>query len=96
MIVWATVIRAAIVKLLQKIIIYEIVLKSFAYVAMFIVIMDILKYCFDIDPVHDKRKRMRRKRRAKKPKPPVIQRFVYANRPASSNVPISTVQDTTV
>jgi hypothetical protein len=53
-----------------KIIIYKIVSKSFAYVAiiaivsvaMFIVIMDILKYCFGIDPVDEERERMRRKK----------------------------------
>ncbi len=51
-----------------KIIIYKIVSKSFAYVAiiaivsvaMFIVIMDILKYCFGIDPVDEERERMHR------------------------------------
>jgi len=31
-------------------------------VAIFVVVMDILKYCFDIDPVHEERERIRRKR----------------------------------
>jgi hypothetical protein len=72
-----------------KIKIYKFVSKSFAYVAiivlisvaMFIVIMDILKYCFGIDPVHEERQRIRRKKQAKKRKP-VIQRFVYVNAPS--------------
>jgi hypothetical protein len=71
-----------------KLKIYKIVSKSFAYigiialisVAMFIIIMDILKYCFGIDPVHEERKRIRRKKRDKHRKP-VIQRFVYVNAP---------------
>jgi hypothetical protein len=75
----------------MKIQIYQIASKSFAYVAiiamisvaMFIVIMDILKYCFGIDPVHEERERLRRTKQAKKRKP-VIQRFVYVNAPASS------------
>lgn len=69
-----------------KIKIIRIVCKSFAFVgilalisaAMFIVIMDILKYGFDIDPVHEERQRLRRERRAKYRKP-VIQRFTYVN-----------------
>jgi hypothetical protein len=71
-----------------KIKIYRIVSKSFAYVAiialiivaMFIVIMDILKYCFGIDPVEIERERMRRQKQAKKRKP-FIQRFIYVNAP---------------
>ena len=70
----------------SKIKIYKIVSQSFAYigilvlisVVMFIIIMDILKYCFGIDPVRSERRRIRRKRRAKHRKP-VIQRFVYVN-----------------
>ncbi len=73
-----------------KIQIYQIASKSFAYiaiiallsVAMFIVIMDILKYCFGIDPVHDERERLRRRRYQQvKKRKPVIQRFVYVNAP---------------
>ena len=54
--------------------IYRTVSTSMAYIAilalistvMFIVIMDILKYCFGIDPVHKERERIRRKKQAKK------------------------------
>jgi hypothetical protein len=53
-----------------------------ASVAMFIVIMDVLKYCFGIDPVHKERERRRRKKRGKKLKP-VIQRFTYVNAPSN-------------
>jgi hypothetical protein len=74
----------------KRIIIYKIVSKSVSYVAiiviasvaMFIVIMDILKYCFGIDPVHEERERLQRKKRGKKRKP-VIQRFAYVNAPSN-------------
>ena len=66
----------------------QVVSTSFAYIAiiamvtvvMFVLIMDILKYCFGIDPVEDERERLRRKKYAKKRKPPVIQRFTYVNK----------------
>jgi hypothetical protein len=85
-----------------KIKIYKIVSKSFAYVAiiamisvaMFIVIMDILKYCFGIDPVYEERERIRRSKKAKKRKP-VIQRFVYVNAPPTKVV-VSTITETNV
>ena len=79
----------------KKIQIYQIASKSFAYiaiitmvsVAMFIVIMDILKYCFGIDPVNDERERLRQQRnqQVKKLKP-VIQRFIYVNAPVVSSL----------
>jgi hypothetical protein len=55
---------------------------------MFIVIMDVLKYGFGIDPVEKERERIRRKKMEKKRKP-VIQRFIYVNAPPSSEEPIS-------
>jgi hypothetical protein len=58
-------------------------------VAMFIVIMDVLKYCFGIDPVDKERERIRRQKQAKKRKP-VIQRFVYVNALPSAEAPTST------
>lgn len=75
-----------------KIVIYKMVSKSFAYVAiiamvvvvMFVIIMDVLKYCFGIDPVHRERERLWREKRKKKHKP-VIQRFVYVNAPTPSS-----------
>ena len=74
-----------------KIKILRTVAKSFAFVGilalisvvMFIVIMDILKYGFGIDPVHEERERLRRERRAKYRKP-VIQRFIYVNAPTTA------------
>jgi hypothetical protein len=89
----------------RKIIIFNIVSKSFAYiaiialivVAMFVIIMDILKYCFGIDPVHHERERYRREKRAKKRKRPVIQRFIYVNAPSqASDGSISTNEGTIV
>ncbi len=57
-----------------KIKLYRFISKSFSYVgivaminvAMFIVIMDILKYCFGIDPVAEERERMRRRKQVQK------------------------------
>jgi hypothetical protein len=85
----------------KKMVIYKIVSKSFGYVAiiamvivgMFIVIMDILKYCFGIDPVEEERERMRRKRVEKKRKP-VIQRSVYIDAPTKR--PVSSIEETVV
>ncbi len=61
----------------------------------FIIIMDILKYYFGIDPVERERERIRRAKRAKKHKP-VIQRFVYVNAPATSDQPVATILETIV
>lgn len=65
--------------------------KSCSYIAiiviisavMFIIIMDILKYYFGIDPVRKDLEEIRRKKRAKNRKP-VIQRFVYVNAPSEN------------
>ena len=84
-----------------KIKIYKIVSKSFAYIAiiamvivvMFVIIMDILKYCFGIDPVSEERERIRRQKLAKKRKP-VIQRFIYVNAPPPAEQPIATNEET--
>ena len=80
-----------------RIVVYKIVSKSFAYIAiiamstviMFVIIMDILKYCFGIDPVREELEQIQREKRARKRKP-IIQRFVYVNAPAS------TTEETTV
>jgi hypothetical protein len=88
----------------KRIIIYKIVGKSFAYiaviamscVAMFVIIMDILKYCFGIDQAREDLERIRRVKQAKKRKP-VIQRFVYVNAPPpTSQEAISTIENTVV
>jgi hypothetical protein len=84
-----------------KIIIDEIVKKSFAYiaiiamstVAIFIVIMDILKYCFGMGPTRKDLAIIRRKRLLKKHKP-VIQRFIYVNAPPSTEEPIAINEET--
>ena len=86
-----------------KIVILQMVSKSFAYVAiiamvvvaMFIVIMDILKYCFGIDPVEEERERMRREKREKKRKP-VVERFVYVNEPSTAPKGDQDVMETTI
>lgn len=70
----------------QQITVYKIISKSFAYVAiiaivclaMFVIIMDVLKYCFGIDPA---RKAARRIPPKKKPQQGVIIRFTYVDAP---------------
>jgi len=72
----------------NKIYVKQVVSKSFAYVAilalcsvaLFVLIMDILKYCFGIDPVDRERRRLQQEKKTKKRKhKPVIQRFTYVN-----------------
>jgi hypothetical protein len=62
---------------------------------MFVIIMDILKYSFGIDPVHEGRERVRQEKRK-----PVIQRFIYVNAPPlvppSSEEPSSTINKTAI
>ena len=75
--------------------------KSFAYIAitalsivvMFIVTMDALKYCFDIDPTRKERERLQRKREWKKQRAPLIKRIVYVNAspPQTSNQKVGNV-----
>ena len=62
---------------------YQTVSKSFAYVviiammivAMCIVVLDVMKYCFGIDPID---RRLQSKRRKK---PPTIVRYIYIHAP---------------
>ncbi|CAF1452975.1 unnamed protein product, partial [Adineta ricciae] len=66
-----------------KVKVYQMISKSFGYVGiiaiasvvLFVVIMDVLKYCFGIDPTREELIRYRREKRARK-RQPVIQRFV--------------------
>jgi hypothetical protein len=77
-----------------KVKIYDITAKSLtsaailviSSAALFIIIMDILRYYFGIDPVDEERKRIRRKKKPVKHKP-VIQRFIYI--PAPSELRLS-------
>ncbi|CAF3833859.1 unnamed protein product, partial [Adineta steineri] len=70
----------------RRIIIYQIVSKSFAYiailamisVAIFIIVMDILKYGFGIDLTRREVEQIRREKQAKKRKQ-VTQRLIYVN-----------------
>lgn len=86
-----------------KIVILQAVSKTFAYVAiiamicvvLFIVIMDILKYGFGIDPVREERERLQREREARRRKP-VIQRFVYVNKPTVAESSEETNTEATV
>ncbi|CAF1129874.1 unnamed protein product [Adineta steineri] len=70
-----------------KIILYKIISKSFAYiaiiamtiVAMFVVIMDILTYCFGIDLTREERERFRREKRGRRWNRAANQNLIYAN-----------------
>ena len=85
----------------NQMIIRQTITKSLSYiaiialtiVAMFIVVMDILKYCFGIDPVQEERDRLRKNKKIQKRKP-VIQKFVYVN--ASTEQPTANEQETAV
>ncbi|CAF0715551.1 unnamed protein product [Adineta steineri] len=48
--------------------------------AMFIIIMDILKYCFGVDPISKKRKDTRKQKQSKKRKHPGVCRYARGNR----------------
>ena len=50
----------------------------------FIVSMDLLKYGFGIDPTRYELERIRRQKRAKKTRRPVIVRYIYANAPPTT------------
>ncbi|CAF0987495.1 unnamed protein product [Rotaria sordida] len=91
----------------KKRLIFKFISKSFSYiviiamiiVAMFVVIMDILKYCFGIDPVAEERRRIRQEKQMAKRKRPVIQQFVYVNalsKQLATNIPIKTMRETIV
>jgi hypothetical protein len=70
----------------SQIVAYEIVSKSFACIAiiamigamMFVVIMDVLKHHFGIDPVGEELEKIEKAKQAKKNKPPVIIRYISA------------------
>ena len=64
---------------------------------MFIVIMDILQYCFGIDPVEEERERMRREKRTRKRKRPVRSRYITVDTSTNPFIkPLSTIDATTV
>ncbi|CAF1250224.1 unnamed protein product [Adineta steineri] len=72
----------------KTMVIHQMVSKSVGYISiifivgvcMFFVIMDILKYCFRIDPAKSQLKKTQQKKTAKKAKRPlIIQKFAYVN-----------------
>ena len=70
-----------------SVIIRDIVVKSVAFIAIlamvtvvsFFFIMDILNYCFGIDPTRSELEKIRRAKARRAKRPPVIQRFIYVN-----------------
>jgi len=70
-----------------KLVTLQFVSKSFGYIAIifllivigFIVLMDVLKYGFGIDPTKHELERIRREKARKRKHRPVIQRFHYVN-----------------
>ena len=84
----------------------QIVSKSLGYVsiiamsvvAMFVIIMDILKYCVGIDPVAEEQERTRKKKRKAWCKP-VTKRFTYVPAPRGSPWPkasVSMIRETVI
>ena len=66
---------------------YQAASKSFAFVAicvmiiavLFIIMMDVLKYVFGIDPVREDRERRQRRILARRRHTPIILRFIYVH-----------------
>jgi hypothetical protein len=91
----------------NEIVVHQAVSKLIGYIAilviisaaMFIVIMDVLKYFFGIDSVGKELEQINEKNKLKqKKKPPVIIRYIYVNALAiqSSEKAISTISETRV
>ena len=70
----------------RRIVILQYLSKSFAFVGIlsiscvliFVIVMDLLKYCCGIDPVGEERERIREEKRAKRRRPK-IERFIYVH-----------------
>ncbi|CAF1145082.1 unnamed protein product [Adineta steineri] len=72
----------------QTLVVHQTVSTSFGYlcylmigcICLFFILLDILKYCFGIDPAKDQLKRIQRRGRMKNIKPPPqIRKFIYIN-----------------
>lgn len=72
--------------------VHQIASKSFAYIAivamttvvLLIVTIDILKYCFGIDPAFEELDRARRQNQVKRQKHIVARRFIYVSAPSET------------
>jgi hypothetical protein len=79
----------------KRIIIFKSVSKSFAYiaiialvsVAIFVIIMDILKYCFGIDPTREGLERIQQEKRVKKHKSLAAKSLINATSSTASSSP---------
>ncbi|CAF0842565.1 unnamed protein product [Adineta steineri] len=81
---------------------HRIVSKSFAFIVivvsiitfMFVIVLDILKYCFNVDPMRKELQKLKQKK--KKKKCPVIVKYVYVNAPSiqPSEVPFLSAEET--
>jgi hypothetical protein len=87
--------------------IYQAVSKSLGCIAILsltsamtlIMIMDVLKYGFGIDPVREERELLRQKKQMRKRRTLAIQRFLYVNRPptlTTSTEQMPTIQEISV
>ena len=73
----------------SKLKISQAVSRSFGYVvicaliivAIFIVVLDVLKYVFGIDPVREELDRLEQMKLAKRRHRPILLRFIYVNAP---------------
>ena len=85
---------------------FKIISKSFAFaaiiailtLAIFIITLDILKYCFGIDPIDRKLQLTKCNIQKKKKKPMKIIRFIYINAPPKDSLEqtISTIEETII
>ncbi|CAF0842517.1 unnamed protein product [Adineta steineri] len=83
---------------------HRMVSKSFGFIVivvsiitfMFIIVLDILKYCFNVDPMCKELQKLKQKK--KKKKCPVIVKYVYVNAPSiqPSEVPFLSAEETTM
>jgi hypothetical protein len=87
----------------KRLITLQMISRSFAYVAiiaivgvaMFVVIMDVLKYCFDIDPV-DRKCRTTKSKKKKKPIQIIRFRYIHAEVQKPSRSRNDIIKDTII
>ena len=87
----------------KRLVTFQMVSRSFAYVAIiaivgvaiFVVVLDILKYCFGIDPV-DRKLRTTKSKKKKKPIQIIRFRYIHAEVPEPSRNRNEIVKDTVV
>jgi hypothetical protein len=78
----------------KGLVVRQTISKSFGYiailflsaVALFFIIMDVLKYCFGVDPIRKEIEKIRQKKPTKR-RPQIALRFIYIDAPPTPNQP---------